>query len=79
MIKASNNGVKGGDDPNIAVQIHGLLKTYPGSKNVGCYKCKKNSPYHSLKVGLTIFPAGLGAYEDLPLVVRGWVVNFRGW
>ncbi|KAL5544418.1 hypothetical protein UlMin_008202 [Ulmus minor] len=40
---------EGIDDPNIAVQIRGLLKTYPGSTNIGCCKCKKNSPYHALK------------------------------
>ena len=41
---------EGVDDPNIAVQIRGLVKTYPGSRNIGCCKCKKNAPYHALKV-----------------------------
>lgn len=37
-------------DPNIAVQICGLTKTYPGTMNIGCCKCKKTSPYHAIKV-----------------------------
>lgn len=41
---------EGIEDPNIAVQIRGLVKTYPGSTNIGCCcKCKKTSPYHALK------------------------------
>lgn len=37
-------------DPNVAVQIRGLAKTYPGTRNIGfCCKCKKTSPYHALK------------------------------
>ncbi|PON57303.1 ABC transporter A, ABCA [Parasponia andersonii] len=39
----------GVNDPNIAVQIRGLRKTYPGSTNIGCCKCKKNSPYQALR------------------------------
>lgn len=37
-------------DPNVAVQIRGLVKTYPGSRNIGCCKCQKTSPYHAVKV-----------------------------
>ncbi|CAL9247259.1 unnamed protein product [Arabidopsis halleri] len=36
-------------DPNIAVQIRGLAKTYPGTTNFGCCKCKKTPPFHALK------------------------------
>jgi len=37
-------------DPNIAVQIHGLAKTYPGTTKLGCCKCTKTSPFHAVKV-----------------------------
>ncbi|KAK9090668.1 hypothetical protein Sjap_023845 [Stephania japonica] len=36
-------------DPNVAVQIRGLAKTYPGTTNLGCCKCKRTSPYHAVK------------------------------
>ncbi|KAF3437772.1 hypothetical protein FNV43_RR20528 [Rhamnella rubrinervis] len=36
-------------NPNIAVQIRGLVKTYPGTKIKGCCNCAKTSPYHALK------------------------------
>ncbi|XP_024004349.1 ABC transporter A family member 11 isoform X3 [Eutrema salsugineum] len=36
-------------DPNIAVQIHGLSKTYPGTTKLGCCKCIKTSPFHAVK------------------------------
>lgn len=36
--------------PNVAVQIRGLVKTYPGTKTIGCCKCNKTSPYHAVKV-----------------------------
>ncbi|AEE78323.1 ABC transporter A family member 2 [Arabidopsis thaliana] len=36
-------------DPNVAVQIRGLAKTYPGTTKFGCCKCKKTSPFHALK------------------------------
>ncbi|PIA27922.1 hypothetical protein AQUCO_07400038v1 [Aquilegia coerulea] len=43
-------------DPNVSVQIRGLAKTYPGTTNIGCFKCKKTAPYHAVK-GLWInFP-----------------------
>jgi ABC-type multidrug transport system ATPase subunit len=41
--------MEGVDDPNIAVQVRGLGKTYPGSTNMGCCKCKRNPPYQALK------------------------------
>ncbi|XP_057952553.1 ABC transporter A family member 2-like [Malania oleifera] len=36
-------------DPNVAVQIRGLCKTYPGTTKIGCCKCTRSSPYHALK------------------------------
>lgn len=40
-------------DANIAVQIHGIAKTYPGTFNIGCCcKCKRSTPYHAVKVKL---------------------------
>ncbi|KAK8703148.1 hypothetical protein V6N13_021477 [Hibiscus sabdariffa] len=37
-------------DPNVAVQIHGLAKTYPGIRSCSCCcKCKKTAPYHAVK------------------------------
>ncbi|KAK9104978.1 hypothetical protein Scep_021822 [Stephania cephalantha] len=36
-------------DPNVAVQIRGITKTYPGTTNMGCCKCKRTSPYHAVK------------------------------
>ncbi|XVE56978.1 hypothetical protein DITRI_Ditri04bG0054800 [Diplodiscus trichospermus] len=41
---------EGAVDPDVAVQIRGLAKTYPGSRKIGCCcKCKKTSPYHAVK------------------------------
>lgn len=37
-------------DPNVAVQIRGLAKTYPGNRQFGCCKCKKTPSYHALRV-----------------------------
>uniref|UniRef100_A0A2N9H431 ABC transporter domain-containing protein n=1 Tax=Fagus sylvatica TaxID=28930 RepID=A0A2N9H431_FAGSY len=36
-------------DPNVAVQVRGLVKTYPGNTECGCCKCKKTPPYHALR------------------------------
>ncbi|XP_057526863.1 ABC transporter A family member 2-like [Amaranthus tricolor] len=36
-------------DPNTAVQIRGLTKTYPGSTSLGCCKCNRTPPYHALR------------------------------
>lgn len=41
---------EGAVDLNVAVQIRGLAKTYPGTTNVGCCKCKSTSLYHAIKV-----------------------------
>lgn len=37
-------------DPNVSVEIRGLVKTYPGTTKIGCCKCTKTSPYHAIKV-----------------------------
>nr|XP_043636610.1 ABC transporter A family member 2-like [Erigeron canadensis] len=47
---------EGAVDPNLAVQIHGLVKVYPGGTNVGCCTCKKSAPYHALKGLWVNFP-----------------------
>ncbi|KAL2935162.1 ABC transporter A family member 2 [Bienertia sinuspersici] len=40
----------GETDPNIAVQICGLVKTYPGKLNCGCCcKCHKTDSFHAIK------------------------------
>lgn len=38
---------------NVAVQIRGLVKTYPGTTKIGCCTCKKTSSYHALKARQT--------------------------
>nr|GEU87189.1 ABC transporter A family member 2-like [Tanacetum cinerariifolium] len=43
-------------DPNLAVQIHGLVKVYPGRTNIGCCSCKRTPPYHALKGLWVNFP-----------------------
>ncbi|XP_028102331.1 ABC transporter A family member 2-like isoform X2 [Camellia sinensis] len=45
-------------DPNIAVQIRGLVKLYPGKTKIGFCKCKKTSHYHALKGLWVNFPKG---------------------
>jgi len=38
-------------DANVAVQVQGIVKTYPGTFNFGCCgNCKRTAPYHALKV-----------------------------
>ncbi|KAM4107078.1 hypothetical protein ACB094_04G115600 [Castanea mollissima] len=39
---------EGIDDPNAAVQIHGLVKTYPKTIKIGCCRCKQTPPYHAI-------------------------------
>ncbi|XP_068647443.1 ABC transporter A family member 2-like [Aristolochia californica] len=36
-------------EPNIAVQIRGLTKTYPGTTKIGCFKCHRTSHFHAIK------------------------------
>ncbi|XP_031273582.1 ABC transporter A family member 2-like [Pistacia vera] len=38
-----------GVETNVAVQIRGLVKTYPGTRKIGCCKSKKTPPYHAVK------------------------------
>ncbi|KAF3340483.1 ABC transporter A family member 2-like isoform X1 [Carex littledalei] len=49
--KAVKQQIELGDD--VAVQVRGLTKTYPGTFNISCTacccKCKRTSPYHSIK------------------------------
>ncbi|KAM6594096.1 hypothetical protein CsatA_001799 [Cannabis sativa] len=33
----------------VAVQIRGLVRTYPGSAKLSCFKCKRTPPFHALK------------------------------
>ena len=45
------NQTKEGVDSNVAVQIRGLVKTYPGTRDCNCCcRCKKTPPYHALRV-----------------------------
>lgn len=37
-------------DPQVAVQIRGLTKTYAGTNKISCCKCQRSSPYHAVKV-----------------------------
>ncbi|KAK4568284.1 hypothetical protein RGQ29_003887 [Quercus rubra] len=39
---------EGIDDPNAAVQIHGLVKRYPKTIKIGCCRCKQTPPYHAI-------------------------------
>lgn len=41
---------EGIDDPDVAVMIHGLFKTYPKAKNIGC---RETPPYHAIKVKIS--------------------------
>ena len=41
---------EGIDDPNVAVQIHGLVKRYPKTIKIGCCRCKQTPPYHAINV-----------------------------
>ncbi|KAJ4824170.1 ATP-binding cassette sub- A member 2 [Turnera subulata] len=44
-----NDAKEGTIDPNVAVQIRGLVKTYAGTTKIGCCKCRKTSPYHAVR------------------------------
>ncbi|KAJ6358989.1 hypothetical protein OIU76_000667 [Salix suchowensis] len=35
--------------PDVAVQVRGLSKTYPGATQISCCKCKKTSAYHAVR------------------------------
>lgn len=37
-------------EPDVAVQIRGLAKTYPGTLDIGFCKLHKSPPYHAVKV-----------------------------
>ncbi|URD75956.1 ABC transporter [Musa troglodytarum] len=36
-------------EANVAVQIHGLTKTYKGTNKTRCCKCNRSSPYHAVE------------------------------
>lgn len=36
-------------DSNVAVQLHGLVKIFPGTTKMGCCKCQRKSPFHAIK------------------------------
>lgn len=42
-------------DENVAVQIRGLAKIYPGTTKVGFCRCKRTSPYHAIKVKIKTY------------------------
>lgn len=54
MVK--KQAMEGVVDPDIAVQIRGLVKIYPGKTNIGCFKCKKTPHYQALKGSWVNFP-----------------------
>lgn len=55
--------MQGEVDSNVAVQLHGLVKIFPGTTKMGCCKCQSKSPFHALKV---FYPL---VYEKLTLAV----------
>ncbi|KAJ6814801.1 putative ABC transporter A family member 2 [Iris pallida] len=36
-------------DPTVAIQVRGLVKSYPGTTSIGCCKLSKSPPYHAVK------------------------------
>ena len=51
-----NDSKEGTVHPDVAVQVRGLSKTYPGATQISCCKCKKTSAYHAVRVSNS-FPA----------------------
>jgi hypothetical protein len=45
-----NDAKEGTVNPDVAVQVRGLAKTYPGTTQISCCKCKKTSSYHAVRV-----------------------------
>ncbi|KAH0691990.1 hypothetical protein KY290_020167 [Solanum tuberosum] len=41
--------MQGEVDSNVAVQLHGLVKIFPGTTKMGCCKCQRKSPFHAIK------------------------------
>ncbi|WVZ07774.1 hypothetical protein V8G54_021120 [Vigna mungo] len=62
-------------DANIAVQIHGLVKTYAGTRNIGCCcKCTKTAPYTAVRAKIFSLEvkyqeSGQGGKDGLCIVV----------
>uniref|UniRef100_A0A6N2NHT2 ABC transporter domain-containing protein n=1 Tax=Salix viminalis TaxID=40686 RepID=A0A6N2NHT2_SALVM len=44
-----NDSKEGTVHPDVAVQVRGLSKTYPGATQISCCKCKKTSAYHAVR------------------------------
>jgi hypothetical protein len=65
-----NDAKDGTVNPDIAVQIRGLGKMYPGATHIGCFKCKKTSPYHAVRVSNSLpaygYHAGLRGQKKSP-------------
>lgn len=58
---------------NIAVQICGLVKTYPSKTKIGCCKCEKTSHYHALKVTVSFHLLCL-LYFGICLCLHGYTI-----
>ncbi|KAJ8536452.1 hypothetical protein K7X08_034853 [Anisodus acutangulus] len=41
--------MQGEVDSDVAVQLQGLVKIFPGTTKMGCCKCQRKPPYHALK------------------------------
>ncbi|XP_015068163.1 ABC transporter A family member 2 [Solanum pennellii] len=41
--------MQGEVNSNVAVQLHGLVKIFPGTTKMGCCKCERKSPFHAIK------------------------------
>ncbi|XP_030937873.1 ABC transporter A family member 2-like isoform X2 [Quercus lobata] len=67
---------EGIDDPNAAVQIHGLVKTYPKTIKIGCCRCKQTPPYHA--INFDILWDALSGQEHLYLFasIKGLPPNY---
>ncbi|KAF9671485.1 hypothetical protein SADUNF_Sadunf12G0052600 [Salix dunnii] len=44
-----NDAKDGTVNPDVAVQVRGLSKIYPGVTQISCCKCKKTSAYHAVR------------------------------
>ena len=70
-------------NPDVAVQIRGLGKTYPEATQIGCCKCKKTSPYHAVRVSNSLpayeYHAGLRGKRNLPPFFAFGLQSSYGW
>lgn len=58
-------------DPNIAVQLRGIVKTYPGKTKGFCQSCRRASPYHALKVSIYMSYPRSNKLTVIYLLLRG--------